>query len=962
MRVKKDPADVPMTVLLEARGVALIDEGAQLVCFCPLHGHDATEVLSVDNASNTWACASCGVERGGPIDWLSVSLEISKRHARTMLLAGTYELVKQSVGPPKTARRSRTTVRAHDVPFRAEDVDTVVLAGVAQMYREVFDKNAEGKAFLEGRGLMHPGLAAHFQLGFANKTLVLRMPQSNRLAGAALRTRLRDLGVLRSTGHEALSGCLVVPLFDVEGKVVNLYGRRVDRAQRGSEEHNWTDASQRGFINPQAFASRELVITSSITDALLAWSLGQPNVIGMQFGERAKEDLIAAVTQSKTKKLTWLFRRTKASHRLTESLSSELATLGVVVFRALLPHDADLCEYLATVSEPANALLQVIRSAEWVAGVADDNMPQKAPAGASHGASDGLAEPGATAGLAGPAGPVKGQPASSADELVLIFADRRWRVRGLKDNRSHGALRINLLVSREAGGFHVDTFDLYSARHRVAFMRQASNELGVDEGQLRRDIGAVLLELEQAQAELLRSLETPKPTKVELTREEHDDALQLLRDPALLELVLDVFEQQGLVGERDNLLLGFLAVTSRKLARPLGVVLQSSSAAGKSSLMRAMLSVVPEEDQLAYSTLTSQSLFYAPGSDLRHKVLSIAEESGASRASYSLKLLQSEGSLKIASTGKDPSSGRLVSQEYKVEGPVALLLTTTSIEVDEELLNRCIVLTVDESPEQTRRIHERQKQLQSLEGLASSRDHAALLRRHQNAQRVLRPLRIVNPHIREVVFSDLRVRARRDHQKLLTLIETIAFLHQHQRTVKTLEIEGEPVEYVEVERSDVALATRLLGTLGLVGVHELPPQTLNVLGLISAYVATLSAAERTFSRRELREALGLGDTQLKVHVRRLLDAELLVARRAPSGKGLVYELACTFDPNRSGFGRPPVGLRSASGRGLGGPPISHVSSIIQASSDVPNGRQLSDHPDRTSMGATSRALGLKRSS
>ena len=958
MKGKKDPAEVPMSVLLEARGVAVIDEGAQIACFCPLHGHDATEVLSVDKSSNRWSCGACGVERGGPIDWLSVSLEISKKHARTLLHRGIYVLEKASSVGRKPGRRGRSSVRALDLPFSAEDADNVVLAGVAQTYREVFDKNAEAKAFLEGRGLVHPGLASHFQLGFANKTLVLRMPFANRLAGGALRRRLRDLGVLRSTGHEALGGCLVIPLFDAEGNVVNLYGRRIDRSYLQGTEHKWTDASQRGLLNPRAFASRDLVITSSFTDALTAWSFGQANVTTMLETEQAKDDLIAAVTQSKTKKLTWIFRRTKASHALTESLSNELAKLGVVVYRALLPHDLDLAGYLATVNEPANALLQVIRSAEWVAGVSDDNMPQKAPAGASY----GLAEPGASAGVTGAAGPVKGQPANSADELVLMFADRRWRVRGLKDNRSSGALRINLLVSREAGGFHVDTFDLYSARHRVAFMRQASNELGVDEGQLRRDIGAVLLELEQAQAEILSSLETPKPTKVELTREEHDDALQLLRDPALFELVLDVFEQQGLVGERDNLLLGFLAVTSRKLLRPLGVVLQSSSAAGKSSLMRAMLSVVPEEDQLAYSTLTSQSLFYAPGSDLRHKVLSIAEESGASRASYSLKLLQSEGSLKIASTGKDPSSGRLVSQEYKVEGPVALLLTTTSIEVDEELLNRCIVLAVDESPEQTRRIHERQRQLQSLEGLTSSRDHAALLRRHQNAQRVLRPLRIVNPHIREIVFSDLRVRARRDHQKLLTLIETIAFLHQHQRTVKTLEIEGEAVEYIEVERSDVALATRLLGTLGLVGVHELPPQTLNVLALISAYVATLTAAERTFSRRDLREALGLGDTQLKVHVRRLLDAELLVARRAPSGKGLVYELACSFDPDRSGFGRPPVGLRAASGRGSGGPPISHASSIIQAASDVPNGRQLSDHQDRTSMGATSRALGLKRSS
>ena len=82
--------------------------------------------------------------------------------------------------------------------------------------------------------------------------------------------------------------------------------------------------------------------------------------------------------------------------------------------------------------------------------------------------------------------------------------------------------------------------------------------------------------------------------------------------------------------------------------------------------------------------------------DLKHRILAIAEEEGAERATYALKLLQSEGELTIASTGKDPATGRLVTHEYRVEGPVMIFLTTTAIDIDEELLNRCIVLTVDE--------------------------------------------------------------------------------------------------------------------------------------------------------------------------------------------------------------------------------------------------------------------------
>src|SRR5208282_2565081 len=130
---------------------------------------------------------------------------------------------------------------------------------------------------------------------------------------------------------------------------------------------------------------------------------------------------------------------------------------------------------------------------------------------------------------------------------------------------------------------------------------------------------------------------------------------------------------------------------SRELDRQLGVLVQSSSAAGKSSLMDAVLSFMPEEERIKYSAMTGQSLFYMGETDLKHKILAIVEEEGAERATYALKLLQSEGALTIASTGKDSSTGRMVTQEYRVEGPTMICLTTTSVKIDEELLNRCIV-------------------------------------------------------------------------------------------------------------------------------------------------------------------------------------------------------------------------------------------------------------------------------
>lgn len=144
--------------------------------------------------------------------------------------------------------------------------------------------------------------------------------------------------------------------------------------------------------------------------------------------------------------------------------------------------------------------------------------------------------------------------------------------------------------------------------------------------------------------------------------------------------------------------------------------------------MDAVLAFVPEEQRVQYSAMTGQLLFYMGDTDLQNKVLAIVEEGGAQRASYALKLLQSEGEGSIASTGKDPVSGRHVTHEYRVKGPVMLFLTTTAIDIDEELLNRCLVLTVNEDRAQTQAIQRIQRKSQTIEGLLRRRDREELLR------------------------------------------------------------------------------------------------------------------------------------------------------------------------------------------------------------------------------------------
>ncbi|MBI4864743.1 MAG: DNA primase, partial [Candidatus Riflebacteria bacterium] len=406
----------------------------------------------------------------------------------------------------------------------------------------------------------------------------------------------------------------------------------------------------------------------------------------------------------------------------------------------------------------------------------------------------------------------------------------------------------------------------------------------------------VLRALEDLQEERSKAALAPATPVVTLTPEQREEAFELLRDPRLLDRILDGFHRGGVVGEETNLLVGLLAAVTRLLDTPLAVVIQSSSAAGKSSLMEAILSFLPSEHRVKYSAMTGQSLFYMGSADLKHKVLAIVEEEGAERASYALKLLQSEGELTIASTGKDPSTGRHVTHEYRVEGPVMIFLTTTAVEIDEELLNRCVILSVNEEREQTRIIHKMQRERQTLEGQLTGRDGLRIVKLHQNAQRLLRPLLVANPYAPRLTFRDDQTRMRRDHGKYLTLIRAVTLLHQYQRTVQVVEHNGQKIEYIEVTHEDIRVANRLAHEVLGRSLDELPPQTRRLLQRLHGWVGqecerlSMSRSDFRFQRKDLRALTGCSEPRARVHLDKLVALEYVVVHRGTRGQSFVYEL------------------------------------------------------------------------
>ena len=106
----------------------------------------------------------------------------------------------------------------------------------------------------------------------------------------------------------------------------------------------------------------------------------------------------------------------------------------------------------------------------------------------------------------------------NGDEVAITQGDRRYRVLGLEKNTSLGILRLNVLVTR-GESLHVDTFDLYSSRHRVMYAKQAGEELGVKEEVVSRDLGRVLWKIEELQGRQIKNALEPKEAEVTLSEE-----------------------------------------------------------------------------------------------------------------------------------------------------------------------------------------------------------------------------------------------------------------------------------------------------------------------------------------------------------------------------------------------------------------------------------------------------------
>jgi len=839
--------------VVESYGIALKKVGADHVGLCPFH-EDSKPSLHVTQGKGLFHCPACGAA-GNAIQFVAKKEGISDREAALKLCSHI----------PGVQRGSEITA-----PSSQPLPDAKLFTAAVEHYHEaLFGTDKRGLDYLKSRGLADVETLRHSKVGFVNGGLKKKLSPAQRGKLAAL---------FNDAGNERFYLRVVVPIFDVNGVAVGLYGRSIQGD--ADVKHLYLAGEHRAVWNGAAAAAYpdELIITESLFDGLALFTAGRKNVIAAYGAGGWTPHHDALMEKHEVRKLAFAFDNDVRGESSALELAQMLDPRGIKCHRIKWPETVkDACDYFqyhqATgFKGTAGGIAALIAAAPRIGFVRSEASPTQARLT--------LAE---------------------RTEEVATFQNGTvsYRVKGLGNN----GLRVVVTARKEEGTngsflSHVDNLDLYGARARKGFAAAAAERLAVEAPKVEDDLLALLEALESLQRQ--RDVASSSaPTVPQMSDAEREAALALLRSPDLLERVAADIELAGYVGEPRNKKLSYIIGTSRRLPKPLSAIFRAQSGCGKSFLMETVAELMPPEDVHYFSRLTPQALYYLEPDALTHKLLIVDERDGSEESEYPIRTLQTRRVLKLAVPIKDPNSGKIKTTVLEIHGPIAYMESTTDEKINPENANRCFELYLDESEAQTKAIFAAQRRSRSLDGWRHERHKAAMLAVHHNAQRLLRPLKVIIPYVELIEFPAAWLRSRRDNDRFLSLIEGIAFLHQHQRETgeEKSEPDGQKAGFIVASLDDYAIAYDLAHVVFAQSAGDLPKPVAELLDDVERIVTEVAKQAKTspesfpFSRRLIREQTRLPDHIVKRHMRQLEELEYVQVQRAPQGGSFRYRLA-----------------------------------------------------------------------
>ncbi len=452
-----------------------------------------------------------------------------------------------------------------------------------------------------------------------------------------------------------------------------------------------------------------------------------------------------------------------------------------------------------------------------------------------------------------------------ANEILELTVLGGIRLEGL--DRMRITVKVQLQKSSRPPVRH--NLDLYNDTQLEKFIRKVAEKLEIGTSVIAASLSELTEALEKYRLQQIKEKEQNlKPKIKQLTLAELRAAEAFLKEDDLLRRTNELIGKSGVIGEETNRLLMYLIFTSRKRQQPLHVISLGSSGTGKTHLQSSVGELIPEEERVSITTLSENAFYYFGKQELKHKVILIEDLDGAENALYPLRELQTKKRI-VKTIASKNHKGETQTKYLVVEGPVCVAGCTTKEHIYEDNANRSFLLYLDESPEQDEKIMQYQRAISA--GQINHYEETEVQEFLQNVQRILQPIKIINPYAKYLGLPTSVFKPRRTNNHYLQFIEAITFYYQWQRHKQFDKQTGE--EYIETTLEDIENANKLLKEVLLRKSDELTGGCRNYLESLKEYLKTKK--KKDFTALEIRKQLRLPKTTQWRYHKQLTDSYLI---------------------------------------------------------------------------------------
>jgi hypothetical protein len=428
---------------------------------------------------------------------------------------------------------------------------------------------------------------------------------------------------------------------------------------------------------------------------------------------------------------------------------------------------------------------------------------------------------------------------------------------------------------------HRRKVNLYNQNQVINVCLDFSSELETELWMIEYDISHLTNQLEKWRDSELQLVQKQSESREYVPVKFRKEALQILKDKSLINRISALLGNAGIAGEKINRLLLYLCAITYKNENPLHVIVKGSSGAGKSHLINTIGTCIPQSDLVSFTRVADKSLFHCPGDTLDKKLVLIQDFDGLEGKSlFALRELQSAGTVKSYITSRT-IYGNHFSEQKTVQAMFASISASTKEELYTDNLSRSIVLHMDESNEQTKRIIDYQNLRSTGQvDLQKENESKVILR---NLILLLKPKEIINPYADKIIFPAVTLNHRRMHLQFSTLVSHFTFIFQYQRKE---DLFGRLIS----TKADMLAAVQLFSEV-IFSKYETRDNLLNEnYQRLKNYLGKRISESNLFTSTELKREFSLSKSQLFRFLENLKKQELISVAGGSANKGFIYRL------------------------------------------------------------------------